>query len=76
MDEMINSYIFVRKPEGKGPLGRPRHRWKDIGMDLREIWWEDADWMHLVQDGDQCQALVNTVMDLQVLKGTGNFLTS
>jgi hypothetical protein len=28
------------KPEGKGPLGRPRRRWKDgIKMDLREIGW-------------------------------------
>jgi hypothetical protein len=29
---------LVRKPEGKRPLGRPRHRWEDgIRMDLREI---------------------------------------
>jgi hypothetical protein len=29
---------FMGKPEGKRPLGRPRHRWEDgIGMDLREI---------------------------------------
>jgi hypothetical protein len=28
----------VGKPEGKRPLGRPRHRWVDnIGMDLGEI---------------------------------------
>jgi hypothetical protein len=28
----------VGNPEGKKPLGRPRHRWKDnIKMDLREI---------------------------------------
>jgi hypothetical protein len=28
--------IFVGKPEGKIPLGRPRHRWEDnIKMDLR-----------------------------------------
>jgi hypothetical protein len=26
------------KPEGKRPLGRPRHRWEDsIKMDLRKI---------------------------------------
>jgi hypothetical protein len=31
-------YIFVGKPEGKRPLGRSRHRWKDnIRMDYREI---------------------------------------
>jgi hypothetical protein len=30
--------ILVGKPEGKSPLGRPRHRWVDnIKMDLREI---------------------------------------
>jgi hypothetical protein len=30
--------VIVRKPEGKRPVERPRHRWKDgIRMDLREI---------------------------------------
>jgi hypothetical protein len=30
MGEMRNVYkILVRKPEGKGPLGKPRHRWED-----------------------------------------------
>jgi hypothetical protein len=29
--------ILVRKPEGKRPLGRPRHRWVDsIEIDLKE----------------------------------------
>jgi hypothetical protein len=29
--------VFVGKPEGRGPLGRPRHRWEDnIKMDLQE----------------------------------------
>jgi len=33
--------ILVGKPEGKRPLGRPRHRWEDnIRMDLREMGWE------------------------------------
>jgi hypothetical protein len=32
---------LVRKLEGKGPLGRPRHRWEDnIIMDLKAIWKE------------------------------------
>jgi hypothetical protein len=31
---------LVGKPEGKRPLGRPRHRWVDnIEMHLREIEW-------------------------------------
>jgi hypothetical protein len=30
--------VLVGKPEGKRPLGRPRHRWKNgIRMDLGEI---------------------------------------
>jgi hypothetical protein len=48
-------------------VGKPRRRWEDnIRMDLRETGWEDVDWIHLVQDRDQWQALVNTVMDLRV----------
>jgi len=46
--------VLVRKPEGKRPLGRHRRRWEDnVRLDLREIGWEDLDWMHLVQDRDQ-----------------------
>jgi len=45
---------MVREPEGKGPLGSPRHRGEDnIKMDLREIGWEDVDWIHLAQERDQ-----------------------
>ena len=30
--------VLVRKPEGKGPLGRPRRRWVDnIRMDSRRL---------------------------------------
>jgi hypothetical protein len=30
--------LLVEKPEGKRPLGRPRHRWEDnIKMDLQEV---------------------------------------
>jgi hypothetical protein len=32
--------IMVGRPEGRKPLGRPRHRWKDnIKMDLKEVQW-------------------------------------
>jgi hypothetical protein len=59
--------ILVEKPEGKGPRGRHRHRWEDnIRMDLREIGWEDVNWIHLAQNRDWWQALVNTVMSVQV----------
>jgi hypothetical protein len=30
--------VLVGKPEGKRPLGRPRHKWEDgIRMDLKDI---------------------------------------
>jgi hypothetical protein len=33
--------VLAGKPEGKGPLGRPRYRWEDgIRTDFREIGWE------------------------------------
>jgi hypothetical protein len=64
--EMRNVYkILVGKPEGKRPLRRPRHRWEDnIKMDLREIRFEGVDWIHLAQNRDHQQALVNMVMNL------------
>jgi hypothetical protein len=54
MGEMSNAYkIFIRKPEGKRPVGRPRRSWEDnIRMYLREIEWESGDWMNLAQDRD------------------------
>jgi len=33
-------------------------------MDIRENGWEGVDWIHLAQDRDQWQALVNIVMNL------------
>jgi hypothetical protein len=63
-----NAYsILVGNPEGKRPLRRPRRRWVDnIKMDLREIGWDDRDWIDLAQDRDQWRALVRAVMNLQV----------
>jgi hypothetical protein len=50
--EKRNAYrILVGKPEGKRPLGRQRCRWLDnIKTDLREIGWDNMDWIHLAQD--------------------------
>jgi hypothetical protein len=43
--------VLVGKPEGKRPLGRPRHRWEDdIRMSLREMGWGVVEWIHLDQD--------------------------
>jgi hypothetical protein len=35
-------------------------------MDLREIGWEGVGWIHLAQDRDQWQSLVNTIMNFRV----------
>jgi hypothetical protein len=43
--------LLVRKPEGKRPLGRLRHRWIDnIKMDLLVIGLNVVDWIGLAQD--------------------------
>ena len=58
--------VLVGKPEGKRPLGRPRHRWEDnIKMNFKEV-EGGGDWMELVQDRDRWWAFVNTVMDFLV----------
>jgi hypothetical protein len=63
MREKRNAYrIFVGKPEGKRPLGRPRRRWVDnIRMDLGEVGWSDV-----AQDRNRWRALVNSVLNLRV----------
>ena len=59
--------VLVGKPEGKRPLGRPRHRWEDnIKMDLQEVGCRGMDWIELVRDGGRWWALVNAVMNLRV----------
>jgi hypothetical protein len=60
--------VLAGKPEGKRPLGRPRHRWEDgIRMDLREIGLGGVDWIQLAHDRDRWRAVVSAVMNLRVL---------
>jgi hypothetical protein len=59
--------VLVGKPEGKIPLGRPRHRWVDnIRMDLQEVGCGYVDWIGLAQDRDKWRTLVSAVMNLRV----------
>jgi hypothetical protein len=53
MEEKMNAYrMFVGKPEGKRPQGRPRRRWVDnIKMNLREIGCDGMDWIDLPSGG-------------------------
>jgi hypothetical protein len=59
---------LVGKPEGKRPLGRPRHRWEyNIRMDLQEVECGCEDWIGLAQDRDRWRALLNMVRKLRVI---------
>ncbi|KAJ4450407.1 hypothetical protein ANN_01831 [Periplaneta americana] len=68
MGESRNAYrVLVGRPEGKRPLGRSRHRWEDnIKMDLREMGYDDRDWINLAQDRDRWRAYVRAAMNLRI----------
>ena len=56
--EGIGMYrVWVGKPEGKGPLGRPRRRWgNNINMDFQEVGCGGMDWINMAQDRDRCRS--------------------
>jgi len=59
--------VVVGKPEGKRPLGRPRHRWEvNIKIDLQEVECEGMEWIDMAEDRDGWRTLVNAVMNLRV----------
>jgi hypothetical protein len=54
-----------------------RLRWDNkVKMDLKKIGWEDMDWIDIVQDRENWQVLVNTLLKLEIPWNGGNFLTS
>ena len=58
--------VLVGKPEGKRPLGRPSHRWKNnIKMDLRDVGCGGMDWIEPVRDRDRWWAFVTAIMNLR-----------
>lgn len=59
MKEMRNMYtILIGKSDGKKPLRSPKWEYNSI-LDLGEIWLEGVNWIHLAQDWEQWQALVD-----------------
>jgi hypothetical protein len=42
----MHTIFWLENLKGR-QLGRPRHKWEDIRMDLRETGWEGVDWIHL-----------------------------
>jgi hypothetical protein len=60
--------VFMGKPEGRRPLGSPRRGWEnEIRMDLRETGWGSVNWIRLAPDRDRWRAVMNAVMNFQVL---------
>ena len=68
MEPSRNAYkVFVGKPEGKRPLGRPRYRWEyNIKMDLREVDCDPGDLITPTEDRLQWRACVRAVVNLRV----------
>jgi hypothetical protein len=60
--------VLVGKLEGKRLVVGPRCRWEDgIKMDVKEDWLGGVEWIRLAQGRDRWRAVVNAVMNLQVL---------
>jgi len=58
--------VLVRRPQTKGLLVRPRHRWEDdIKMDLQYVGW-GMDWINVAQESDRKRAFVNAALNHRV----------
>jgi hypothetical protein len=44
--------MFGKETEGIRRIARPRRRWEDIKVDVKEIGRKDVDWIHVAQDRD------------------------
>jgi hypothetical protein len=39
----------------------------EVKMDLKQLSWEDEEWIHVAQDSERWWAFVNMVMNLQAV---------
>ena len=76
-DRRVACSVLVRKPEGKRPLVRTVHIWKDdIKMDLQEIVCVGIARIGLAQDRDRCADTCVCGNEPSAFMICGNFLTS
>lgn len=54
------------KPEGNRILGRSRHWWDNIKMDLKNRKIKGVAWTHVAEDSDKCRVFVDKVMNCRV----------
>jgi hypothetical protein len=60
--------LVAVKPEGKGPLERPRRKWENnIKIYLKETGWGCVAWINVAQDRDRSSAHVNMAMNILLL---------
>ena len=59
--------VLVHKSSGNRLFGIPRHRWEgSVRMYLKDIKWNDMEWIYLAEDRDKWWAVVNIVTKLWV----------
>jgi hypothetical protein len=69
----VSSQYFVRI-RGKGNFSRKTLGTKNwMGVDLKKIWYEDVNWVHLTRDRIQRQDVVNATLDLRGFIKCGEF---
>ena len=62
----MHTGFFVRRSNGKRPLGKPRRRWEDnIKRDLQEVGLRRMDWIDPAKSRDRWRTLVSAVMNLR-----------
>ena len=59
--------VFLGKPKGRRPLGRPTRRWvNNIRMNLHEVRSGYTDWISVAQDRDRWRTVVSAVINFWV----------